>query len=90
MSHQSRVLPSKIWAGAVPTTLTYEALDRLCRPSPPPNSPHGMTASNQPLSELSPLERFLGCIYMRRQMQRFIQNEATVRNTKTIQIDPVN
>lgn len=34
--HQSRVLPQKSWAGAVPTLITHEALDQLCRPSQHP------------------------------------------------------
>ncbi|XP_063244367.1 mediator of RNA polymerase II transcription subunit 14 isoform X2 [Bacillus rossius redtenbacheri] len=67
MSHLSRVLPQRSWAGAVPTLLTHEALDLLCSPSP---HPQGL-----PGPELSPLERFLGCVYMRRQLQRHIQSE---------------
>nr|CAD7429019.1 unnamed protein product [Timema monikensis] len=66
-SHLSRVLPQRSWAGAVPTLLTHEALDLLCSPS---SHPQGL-----PGPELSPLERFLGCVYMRRQLQRFIQSE---------------
>ncbi|XP_066584073.1 mediator of RNA polymerase II transcription subunit 14 isoform X2 [Prorops nasuta] len=64
-SHISRVLPQRSWAGAVPTLLTHEALELLCCPSPHP--------ALLPGPELSPLERFLGCVYMRRQLQRFIQ-----------------
>lgn len=51
----------------MPTLLTHEALDLLCSPSPHPQ--------HLPGPELSPLERFLGCVYMRRQLQRFIQND---------------
>lgn len=69
--HLSRVLPQKSWAGAVPTLLTYEALETLCCPSPHPQGLHG--------PELAPLERFLGCVYMRRQLQRFIHSEHYVR-----------
>ncbi|XP_015120340.1 mediator of RNA polymerase II transcription subunit 14 isoform X1 [Diachasma alloeum] len=65
--HISRVLPQRSWAGAVPTLLTYEALDILCSPSAHP--------SGLPGPDLSPLERFLGCVYMRRQLQRFIQTD---------------
>lgn len=67
VSQLSRVLPQRSWAGAVPTLLTYEALDLLCTPSPHPQMLPG--------PELAPLERFLGCVYMRRQLQRFIQSE---------------
>ncbi|XP_008554086.1 mediator of RNA polymerase II transcription subunit 14 [Microplitis demolitor] len=66
-THISRVLPQRSWAGAVPTLLTHEALDLLCTPSPHP--------AGLPGPDLSPLERFLGCVYMRRQLQRFIQSE---------------
>lgn len=70
-THISRVLPQRSWAGAVPTLLTHEALELLCCPSPHP--------SGLPGPDLSPLERFLGCIYMRRQFQRFIQTDDCVR-----------
>ncbi|KAL1123440.1 hypothetical protein AAG570_002520 [Ranatra chinensis] len=63
----SRVLPQRSWAGAVPTLIRHEALDALCTPS---MHPQGL-----PGPELSPLERFLGCVYMRRQLQRFINDE---------------
>lgn len=66
-SHLSRVLPQRSWAGAVPTLLTHEAFDLLCTPTP---HPMGL-----PGPDMSPLERFLGCVYMRRQLQRAIQNE---------------
>lgn len=66
-SHLSRVLPQRSWAGAVPTLLTHEALEILCSPC---LHPQGL-----PGPELAPLERFLGCVYMRRQLHRFIHNE---------------
>ncbi|XP_068142124.1 mediator of RNA polymerase II transcription subunit 14 isoform X2 [Drosophila tropicalis] len=59
------------WAGAVPTLLTHEALETLCRPSPHPNKDINV-------SDMCPLERFLGCVYMRRQLHRNIQNEETL------------
>ncbi|KAJ6633734.1 Mediator of RNA polymerase II transcription subunit 14 [Pseudolycoriella hygida] len=66
--HVSRVLPPRSWAGAVPTLLTHEALDSLCRPSPHPQK-------EIPGPEQCPLERFLGCVYMRRHLQRFVHSE---------------
>lgn len=69
--HVSRVLPARSWAGAVPTLLTHEALDSLCRPTPHPQK-------EIPGPEQCPLERFLGCVYMRRHLQRFIQSEEYV------------
>lgn len=77
-SHLERVLPQRTWAGAVPTLLTHEALEALCTPSPLPVTSHPV--STLPGPEMSPLERFLGCVYMRRQLQRFIQTEETVSN----------
>ncbi|XP_063699988.1 mediator of RNA polymerase II transcription subunit 14 [Culicoides brevitarsis] len=68
-THMSRVLPStRTYAGSVPTLLTHEALDQLCRASPHPQK----EISN---IEMSPIERFLGCVYMRRQLQRLINSE---------------
>lgn len=82
MWQQSRNIPPRLWAGAVPTVVTYKSLDILCRPcctpAPGPNSPPPSLPQGTP--ELCPLERFLGCVYMRRQMHRFIQAEDTVRH----------
>ncbi|XP_049820505.1 mediator of RNA polymerase II transcription subunit 14 isoform X2 [Aethina tumida] len=77
VGHLARVLPQRSWAGAVPTVLTHEALETLCCPSPHPQGFPG--------PELAPLERFLGCVYMRRQLQRFINSEAyltVIQNTE--------
>uniref|UniRef100_A0AAG5D4U4 Mediator of RNA polymerase II transcription subunit 14 n=1 Tax=Anopheles atroparvus TaxID=41427 RepID=A0AAG5D4U4_ANOAO len=67
----SRVLPARSWAGAVPTLLTYEALDTLCRATSHPQK-------EVPGPELSPLERFLGSVFMRRQLQRIIHQEESL------------
>uniref|UniRef100_A0A1B6LA62 Mediator of RNA polymerase II transcription subunit 14 n=1 Tax=Graphocephala atropunctata TaxID=36148 RepID=A0A1B6LA62_9HEMI len=80
MSLQSRVLPQRSWAGAVPTLLTHEALDLLCSPSPHPQGLQG--------PELAPLERFLGCVYMRRQLQRFIQSEECPQLSQVTTTEP--
>lgn len=61
--HHSRILPARSWAAAVPTLLTHEALDTLCRPGPL----FGMGPN------ICPLERFLGCVYMKRHLQRAIK-----------------
>ncbi|XP_050538100.1 mediator of RNA polymerase II transcription subunit 14 [Daktulosphaira vitifoliae] len=66
-THTSRVLPQKSWAGAVPTIITHEALNALCTPTA---HPQGLPAPKQ-----CPLERFLGCVYMRKNLQRFVQTE---------------
>ncbi|BES92650.1 U1 small nuclear ribonucleoprotein C [Nesidiocoris tenuis] len=62
-----RVLPQRSWAGAVPTLISHEALEILCTPSVHPQVLPG--------PELAPLERFLGCVFMKKQLQRFIQND---------------
>ncbi|XP_039277838.1 mediator of RNA polymerase II transcription subunit 14 [Nilaparvata lugens] len=82
ISQFSRVLPQRSWAGAVPTLITHEALDQLCTPSP---HPQGL-----PGPELCPLERFLGCVYMKRQLQRFIQNEDCLIQVPTNEPGVVN
>lgn len=66
--HVSRVLPQKAWAGAVPTLLTHQTFDLLCTPSIHPSGVPGM--------HIPPLERFLACVYMKRQLQRFLQNDS--------------
>ncbi|KYN27989.1 Mediator of RNA polymerase II transcription subunit 14 [Trachymyrmex cornetzi] len=83
-SHISRVLPQRSWAGAVPTLLTHEALEMLCCPSSHPSALPG--------PDMSPLERFLGCVYMRRQLQRFIQTEDCVSKLvyKSVGLNPTH
>lgn len=73
-SAQSDAQPtsSRSWTASVPTLLTNEALETLCFPGPHPQP-------EVPGPDLCPLERFLGCVYMRRNLQRFIQSEEHVR-----------
>lgn len=52
--------------------LTDEALETLCRPGPHPQK-------EIPGPDMCPLERFLGCCFMRRHLQRFIQTDEFVR-----------
>lgn len=70
-SAMSRVPANRSWAGAVPSLVTHEALETLCRPCPHPNK--DITGP-----DISPLEKFLGCVYMRRQLQRNIQSDDTL------------
>lgn len=63
---QTRILPPRLWAAAIPTVLTTKAFDDICRPS-------NLMSNN--LSTVSPLHRFLGCVFMRRQLQHIIKNE---------------
>nr|XP_018906970.1 PREDICTED: mediator of RNA polymerase II transcription subunit 14 isoform X1 [Bemisia tabaci] len=69
----TRQIPTRVGVGSVPSVLTYEALDVICSPSP---FPQGL-----PGPSLCPLERFLGCVYMRRHLQRSIQTEENVSRT---------
>ena len=71
----SRLLPQRLWAGATPTPLTAKALDDICKPSTPPPTPNGHRPPLGPALELSPLHRFLGCVYLRRFMQNHIKTE---------------
>ncbi len=66
------MLPQKSWAGAIPTTLTHDALDILCTPT---TSVDGGGVDHYPCR---PLERFLGCSYLRRQLQRIVTSEDNV------------
>ena len=76
-SHQtpSRILPQRLWAAAIPTPLTSKAFDELCRPSPLPGS--------SSCGLVSPLHRFLGCVFMRRQLQHIIKSEEYLTNLDT-------
>ncbi|KAE8748234.1 hypothetical protein FOCC_FOCC005073, partial [Frankliniella occidentalis] len=81
---QPRPNTLRSWA-ALPTVMTYHSLELLCSPSPlppaapnlpPPQVPHGTP-------DLCPLERFLGSVFMRRQMHRFIQSEEMLTDLRT-------
>lgn len=63
---------NRSWAGAIPTIITHEKFDLLCRPSPHPSKDVCFTV------DISPLERFLGCIYIRRQLQRNVQTDESL------------
>lgn len=71
----NRVLPQKSWAGAIPTTLTHDALDILCTPTTSVEGGMDQGGSGYPCR---PLERFLGCSYLRRQLQRIVTSEENV------------
>ncbi|KAJ2946324.1 hypothetical protein O0L34_g12361 [Tuta absoluta] len=64
-----RVLPGgRTWPGAMATPLAVSKLEALCTPcEPPPGAPPGPS--------LAPLQRFLACVYMKRTLQRFVQQE---------------
>ncbi|XP_078476076.1 LOW QUALITY PROTEIN: mediator of RNA polymerase II transcription subunit 14-like [Lampetra planeri] len=66
-----RKLPQRSWAGAIPSLLSHNALHLLLCPSPTPGLPPALAGSYL----CSPLERFLGSVYMRRHLQRVIKQE---------------
>ncbi|XP_015794906.1 mediator of RNA polymerase II transcription subunit 14 [Tetranychus urticae] len=65
----TRFLPQRAWAAANPTLLTYQGFDNMCRPHAPLESPPAHH-HNPVYASLSQLERFLGCVFMRKTLQR--------------------
>ncbi|XP_065213759.1 mediator of RNA polymerase II transcription subunit 14-like isoform X2 [Planococcus citri] len=78
----SRILLETPWADAVSTILSHEALDSLCTPSAHPQ--------DLPGPELCPLERFLGCVSLRRHLQRTVQSEEISESIQNPELDIVN
>ncbi|XP_022785059.1 mediator of RNA polymerase II transcription subunit 14-like isoform X3 [Stylophora pistillata] len=75
-----RPLTARTWAATVPTILSHKALIKLCTPVPVPCSVrHG------PPAMVSPLERFLCCMQLKRYLTRIIQDEllSLLRNELT-------
>ena len=70
MSPPSRILPQRQWAASTPTLLLHEAFDSLLKPT---------SLQQLPLHvPLAPLERFLGCNFIRRHIVRVISQEKHV------------
>ena len=67
----ARLLPQQqlTWAGANPTPLTAAAFDEICRPTPTPTLTPGGVGLAVPEANLAPVHRFLGCLFLRRQLQ---------------------
>ncbi|ESO84116.1 hypothetical protein LOTGIDRAFT_211073 [Lottia gigantea] len=66
LSPPSRILPRKSWAASIPTLLSHDAFDKLLTPVVIPGSSPVL---------LSPLERFLGCNFLKRHLNRLIHQE---------------
>lgn len=64
----ARVLPSKNWAAAIPTLLTHQGFENMCRVTQP--APY-----YSPYSSYSQLERFLGTTFLRHHFQRRFESE---------------
>ena len=71
----SRILPQRLWAAAIPTPLSGKAFDELCRPS--------VLAGSTSSGMVCPLHRFLGCVFIRRQLQHIIKTEDHLTNLET-------
>jgi len=71
----SRILPQRLWAAAIPTPLTCKAFDELCRPN--------VLAGSSSSGMVSPLHRFLGCVFIRRQLLHIIRTEDYLTNMET-------
>lgn len=69
----ARMFPQRPWATLVPTILSHEALDKLLTPTA------GMSSVSGGI-HCSPLERFLGCTFLKRHMLRIVTSDEAVRN----------
>lgn len=72
----SRHLPQKPWAAAVPTLLTHQGFDQMCRPGA--DATMGQSLYGNINQSLSQLDRFLGCVSVRRHLQRVIGQDDQV------------
>lgn len=63
------MLPQRSWAASIPTLLSHDALAKLLTQTPL-TQPGG-----SPSAPCSPLERFLGSVFLRRHMQRLVQSD---------------
>ena len=74
----ARMLPQRPWAAALPTLLTPQGFDIMCRTNLNMENMQSMPNSNSVYFSLSQLERFLGCVFIRRHLQRVISNDDNV------------
>ena len=65
-----RPMTARTWAATVPTILSHAAFTKLCSPAPVLTS-----VRRGPPVMLSPLERFLCCMQLKRHLTRVIQSE---------------
>lgn len=73
-----RIIPQRSWAAAIPTLLTHQGFDHMCRSNSGPDNPVGQSFYGSITQSLSQLDRFLGCVSMRRHLQRVIQQDDKV------------
>lgn len=79
ISPPSRILPQRSWAASVPTLLSHDALFKLLTPGLLP----GMSGLVGATAMCCPLERFLGCVFLRRHMVRVVQSEDSLHNMQS-------
>lgn len=77
LAAQSRTLPPRLWAGAIPTVLPAKAFDDICKSTSVASLAGGSNAV------ICPLHRFLGCVFMRRQLQHIIKSEEFLTQIST-------
>ena len=69
--HMYRILPVRNWSqAAFPTLLTQAGFEAMCRSNAPNENPS--FEGNATFASLSHLERFLGCVFMRKNLQQLI------------------
>lgn len=71
----ARVLPQRSWAAAIPTLLSHKALDLACQSGGGVGSPLMGAGALLVAPHCSPLERFLGCVFMRKSLHRVVQGD---------------
>ncbi|CAG2110071.1 unnamed protein product, partial [Medioppia subpectinata] len=74
-SMATRILPQRSWAAAIPTLLTHQGFDMMCRSNQSLENIAIPAQNNSVFYAMSQLERFLGCIYMRRNLQRAVSQD---------------
>lgn len=69
------MLPQRSWAAAIPTLLSHKGLDLVCQSSSSGGILQGPPLPPQLAPHCSPLERFLGCVFMRKSLHRVVQGD---------------
>ncbi|KAL5011139.1 hypothetical protein ScPMuIL_013444 [Solemya velum] len=80
MNHPARILPNRSWAASIPTLLSHNGFDQLLTPDQP-STQHLSPAVGAP--HTSPLERFLGCVHLRKHIPRVLQKDDGLINLQS-------
>ncbi|XP_041355183.1 mediator of RNA polymerase II transcription subunit 14-like isoform X2 [Gigantopelta aegis] len=76
VNHPSRVLPQRSWAASVPLLLSHEAFNNMLTPT---------SLSGAQFLMVSPLERFFGCIFLKKQLSRNVQTEDSLTHLPPVE-----